>query len=120
MTPRHWDDAAAKCCGLLLDGRAQTSGIRRRGSEATLLLVVNAHHDVVVFTLPKAQAGRDWRRLVDSNRPEQDEDADTATTFKFGHRYEVTGRSLLLFLLRPARPARRPGKDTPSPGTSAA
>jgi len=120
MTPRHWDDAAAKCCGLLLDGRAQTSGIRRRGSEATLLLVVNAHHDVVVFTLPKAQAGRDWRRLVDSNRPEQDEDADTAATFKFGHRYEVTGRSLLLFLLRPARPARRPGKDTPSPGTSAA
>ena len=39
--------------GLLLDGRAQTSGIRRRGSEATLLLIVNAHHDVVVFTLPE-------------------------------------------------------------------
>lgn len=118
MTQQHWADAAAKCCGLLLDGRAQTSGIRRRGSEATLLLVVNAHHDVVVFTLPKAQGGRDWRRLLDTNRPEEDEEIDTAATFKFGHRYEVTGRSLLLFLLRPARPQRRPGKDTPPTSNS--
>ena len=51
--------------------------------------------------------------LWTTNRPEEDEDTDTAATFKFGHRYEVTGRSLLLFLLRPARPARRPGKETP-------
>ena len=107
MTPQHWQDAAARCCGLLLDGRAQLSGIRRRGSEATLLLVVNAHHDVVVFTLPRAQGGRDWRRLVDTNLPEEDEEFDSAAMFKFGHRYEVTGRSLLLFLLRAAKPPSR-------------
>src|SRR5215211_7872706 len=47
MAPQHWQDPRAKCVGLLLDGRAQSSGIPRRGSEATLLLVVNAHHDVV-------------------------------------------------------------------------
>jgi glycogen operon protein len=107
MTPQHWQDGAARCCGLLLDGRAQFSGIRKRGSEATLLLIVNAHHDVVVFTLPKAAGGRDWRRLVDTNLPEEDEEFDSAAMFKFGHRYEVTGRSLLLFHLRPARPTTR-------------
>ena len=107
MTPQHWQDGAARCCGLLLDGRAQFSGIRKRGSEATLLLIVNAHHDVVVFTLPKAPGGRDWRRLVDTNQPEEDEEFDSAAMFKFGHRYEVTGRSLLLFLLRPAKPPNR-------------
>jgi hypothetical protein len=44
--------------GLLLDGRAQESGIKRRGSDATLLLVYNAHPDVVNFT------------LIDTNQPE--------------------------------------------------
>jgi isoamylase len=102
MTPEHWQDPSAKCVGLLLDGRAQTSGIRRRGGEATLLLVANAHHDVVMFTLPKATGGRDWLRLVDTNLPDEDDDYDAAP-FKFGHHYQVTGRSLLLFLLRRPR-----------------
>jgi glycogen operon protein len=111
MTPQHWQDPAAKCCGLLLDGRAQTSGVRKRGSEATVLLIVNAHHDVVLFTLPRAAGGRDWRRLVDTNRPEEDEEFDSAAMFKLGHRYEVTGRSLLLFVLRPQKSHRR-GKSS--------
>ena len=92
-----------RCLGLLLDGRAQTSGIPRRGSEATLLLIVNAHHDVVVFTLPEVTGGRDWVRLIDTNLPEEDDDPEEPARFAFGHRYEVTGRSLLLFLARPAR-----------------
>jgi isoamylase len=103
MTPQHWEDPAAKCLGLLLDGRAQTSGIRRRGSEAMLLLITNAHHDVVVFTLPSAPGGRDWLRLVDTNLPDQDEDLEEALPLKFTHAYEVTGHSLLLFLLRPQK-----------------
>jgi isoamylase len=107
MTPQQWQDAAARCLGLLLDGRAQPSGIRRRGSEATLLLITNAHHDVVVFTLPKAQGGRVWLRLVDTNRPDEDDDHGSSAIFRVGHRYEVTGRSLLLFLLRRSSPARR-------------
>jgi isoamylase len=107
ITPEQWQDPAARCLGLLLDGRAQTSGIRRRGSEATLLLIVNAHHDVVLFTLPEVTGGRDWLRLVDTNLPEEDEDPEEAVRFAFGHRYAVTGRSLLLFLLRPARAPRQ-------------
>ena len=63
----------------------------------------NAHHDVVVFTLPTVPGGRDWLRLLDTNLPDQDEDMEDALPFKFGHPYEVTGRSLLLFLLRPSK-----------------
>jgi hypothetical protein len=51
--------------------------------------------------------GRDWRRLVDTNLPEEDEEFDSAAMFKSGHRYEVTGHSMLLFLLRPAKPQKR-------------
>jgi isoamylase len=103
MAAEHWADPAAKCLGLLLDGRAQTSGIGRRRSEATLLLITNAHHDVVVFTLPTVPGARDWLRVLDTNLPDQDEDMEDALPFKFGHPYEVTGRSLLLFLLRPKK-----------------
>jgi isoamylase len=67
MTADDWHNPAAKCLGILLDGRAQASGIRQRGSEATLLLITNAYHDVVPFILPKVAGGRDWRRLVDTN-----------------------------------------------------
>jgi isoamylase len=103
MTSPHWDDPAAKCVGFILDGRSQTTGIRKRGSEATLFLVTNSHHDVVMFTLPAVTGGMNWVRLVDTNLPDEDEDAEEVKSFKFGHPYEVTGRSLLLFLLRPQR-----------------
>src|SRR3712207_2099484 len=43
MTPEHWDDLKARCLGVLLDGRAQPTGIRRQGSDKTLLLVLNAY-----------------------------------------------------------------------------
>ena len=109
MKPEDWHNAAARCFGLLLDGRAQTSGIRQRGSESTLLLITNAHHDVVLFTLPKVAGGRDWRRLVDTNQPEEDDDPDRPVLFKFGQQYQVTGRSLLLLVLRQARSQRRRG-----------
>jgi glycogen operon protein len=106
MTPENWSDGNARCVGVLLDGRAQQSGIRRRGSEATLLLILNAHHDVVNFKLPEVVGGRDWERLVDTNLPDEDQDPEDVTRFAFGREYQVTGRSMLLFLLRPERRAR--------------
>jgi pullulanase/glycogen debranching enzyme len=56
MTSEQWEDGNARCFGMLLDGRAQESGIKRRGSDATLLLICNAHYDVVSFTLPSVAA----------------------------------------------------------------
>ncbi len=85
--------------GVLLDGRAQETGVRRIGTDSTLLLVLNAHHDVVPFTLPEAVGGSRWVRLIDTNQGESDD----LVEFQFGHSYEVTGRSLLLFILKPAR-----------------
>jgi len=99
MTDKNWRDAVAHCFGVIFDGRAQASGIRRPGSDATLLLVLNSYHDVVRFHLPEIAGGARWELLVDTNRPEQEE----SPSFEFGHDYEVTGRSLLLFALQPAK-----------------
>jgi len=99
MTPAHWEDPNGRCMGILLDGRAQETGLRRVGSDSTLLIVLNSHHDVVPFTLPEAVGGSRWVRLIDTNQGESDGIED----IEFGHTYEVTWRSLLLFILKPAR-----------------
>jgi glycogen operon protein len=104
MTVDHWEDSNGRCMGVLLDGRAQEAGVRRLGSDSTLLLILNGHEDVVPFTLPEAVGGRRWVRLIDTNRGQDDE----LEEFDFEHVYEVTGRSLLLFILRPERQRGQP------------
>ena len=94
MTDNQWSDGNAKCFGMLLDGRAQPTGIKRRGDDATLLIVVNAYHDVVGFKLPDVPDGSLWTRLLDTNDPDGPQQ-----DFKIDHVYEVTRRSLIIFLL---------------------
>jgi glycogen operon protein len=79
--------------GMLLDGRAQTSGVLRPGSEITLLLCLNAHSDVVSFTLPPFVGGTRWFCLIDTNEP----DRGDVRAFATGDAYVLTARSVLLF-----------------------
>ncbi|HEX9434932.1 MAG TPA: glycogen debranching protein GlgX [Burkholderiales bacterium] len=99
MTAAEWDDPNTRCFGMLLDGRAQQSGIRQRGQEATMLIIFNSWQDVVKFTLPSARNNEDegscWELLADTNMP----DLPDGSRLDLGHVYEVTARSLLLFEL---------------------
>ncbi|HEV7266972.1 MAG TPA: glycogen debranching protein GlgX [Falsiroseomonas sp.] len=99
MDNGHWDDPSTSCFGMLLDGRAQATGIRRPASDATLLMVLNAQHERVEFELPEPPAGQHWLLVVDTHRPDMDEPEE----FGFGHPYPVEARTLLLFLLHPER-----------------
>ncbi|MFL9910245.1 glycogen debranching protein GlgX [Paraburkholderia sp. RL17-337-BIB-A] len=104
LSQEQWDDPSMRCFGLVIDGRAQASGIRRPASDATLLLVLNAHHDVVNFTLPDIPEGDQWTCLLDTNMPVRSE----LPQFSAGDAYQVTGRSLLLFALEaPSRATQR-------------
>jgi len=96
MEESHWNDANMRCLGMLMDGRAQTTGIRQRGKNATMLLVINGHHELVEFTLPECPGGRQWSLLIDTNIPGDTEQA----SFETGQKYAVTARSVLLFALQ--------------------
>ncbi|MBD1554006.1 glycogen debranching protein GlgX [Pseudomonas typographi] len=96
MNDEQWQDPHGKALAMVLDGRAQPTGIRKRGDDATLMVIVNAHHDVVNFTLPEVPDGDHWVCLLDTNRT----DADTSEQLAFGQEFMVTGRSFLLFELR--------------------
>ncbi|WNC91791.1 glycogen debranching protein GlgX [Paraburkholderia sp. FT54] len=95
LSQEQWDDPSMRCFGLVIDGRAQASGIRRPASDATLLLVLNAHHDVVNFTLPDIPEGDQWTCLLDTNMPVRAE----LPQFAAGDAYQVTARSMLVFAL---------------------
>ncbi|BFL62728.1 MAG: glycogen debranching protein GlgX [Roseomonas mucosa] len=97
MEDHEWEDASARCLGMLLDGRARATGLHRPAMDITALLVANAHHDVVGFTLPQVVGGTTWHCLMDTNLPEGVE----IESFDSGQEYLVTGRSALLFALEP-------------------
>jgi len=96
MTPEQWQDTSMACFGMLLDGRAQATGIRKSSNDATLLLVISGHTDLVEFTLPECYGGMHWSLLVDTNI----EDLSEKGVFAPHDTYGVTARSLLLFVLR--------------------
>jgi glycogen operon protein len=96
MTPEAWADEGTRCFGLLVDGRAQVSGIKKLASDATLLIVMNAHEGPVDFTLPDIEGSDRWTCLIDTNVPVRDELGE----LKAGEVYQTTGRSVLLLALQ--------------------
>ena len=96
MQGSQWADPNMRCLGMLMDGRAQTSGVKQLGHDATLLLVLNVYQDVVQFTLPKCAGGDQWSLLLDTNIP----DLVEGSVFKMQTPYAVTAHSLLLFELQ--------------------
>jgi glycogen operon protein len=71
MTDVHWADRDARTLALMLNGRAGAH-IGPRGQPETdtrLLILFNAHHESVAFTLPDAGEGRAWCRVLDTDAP---------------------------------------------------
>jgi glycogen operon protein len=100
MREEKWKDNSTHCFGMMTDGRAQPTGIRQKGSDATVLIVFNAHYDLVEFTLPQCAGGSSWTLLVDTAH----EAGTSRATFETGDAYETSPHSLLLFVLQaPAR-----------------
>ena len=96
MQTRDWDDPGMKCFGMLIDGRAPATGIRKPGQDTTILIAANAHHDMVTFTLPDCITGKSWQLVFDTTLPEPAE----VQYFALGDTYDMTSCSLLLFALQ--------------------
>ena len=100
MQPEEWNDQNMRCFGMLLDGRAQETGVHERGHETTILIVINDHYDVVQFTIPEISSGSAWSLVLDTNVME----TGHHPVFKTGDAYDVTARSVLMFALEPNGP----------------
>lgn len=98
MQELQWNDSNIAWLGMMLDGRTQPTGIRKSGSDATLLLIMNAHPDPVHFVLPSVEHGSQWRCLVNTNETFAGD--GPLGNFALGHEFLVTGRSFLVFELQ--------------------
>jgi len=94
MTPEEWGDERMKCFGMLIDGRGRPTGVRQRGTEAAMLIVLNSHYDLVNFTLPEYPDGETWDLILDTDIP----DRTAPYKGKMGDVFGITGRSLFLFI----------------------
>jgi glycogen operon protein len=95
MESHEWSDARARCIGVILDGRAQISGIPKKGGDVTLLLIVNAHHDCAKFRMSKSAGGQGWLEVLNTECMDADKRSKDIRC-KFGEIHEVPGRSLIL------------------------
>ena len=103
-----WTDAAMKCVGMLMDGRAQINSVPQDGDHSTMLLIVNAARDAIAFTMPECADAKTWTRLIDTadaNRSEKQ--------FDVGDMCPVPSRSLVLLRLDTAHPVLEPDVHAP-------
>ncbi len=91
-----WQNAEARCIGMLVNGGA---GPHRtaRGTHATdgvFLIVANAAAQPVPFTLPALPGSGGWRRVLDTASPTMAQDINV---YGPGRRCTVSAQSLVLF-----------------------
>ncbi|MBD8643221.1 MULTISPECIES: glycogen debranching protein GlgX [unclassified Stenotrophomonas] len=96
MQEADWTDAGARSVGLVLEGKAQHSGVREHANDATLLILINAWHEGVSFKLPDdEQTPLHWKLMVST-----DEALDRESVPKGSTEFLAPPRSVTVFECR--------------------
>jgi glycogen operon protein len=109
MTQAEWDQDFARCLGVYLSGAA-IERLDRRGRpvrDDDFLVLFNAHHETIEFTLPAFHAERAWYVVLDTARnllPHLDARGAILASRESGRaqpadaRYALQGRSLAVLV----------------------
>ena len=97
-TAEHWRNTQARCIVLLLNGRAGTHAgpDGQPLSDGVMLIVLNAHADILTVTLPDVPGGRGWRCVLDTRVADG---AGDERLHLAGRSVLVDGRTVLVFTL---------------------
>ncbi len=72
MSDYHWQEPKARCLGMLLAGDAgeyfTPDGYPE--TDDTLLIILNAGHMTIPFSMPTVRGAAQWRCLLDTSRPQ--------------------------------------------------
>jgi isoamylase len=98
MTKEAWNSGFVRSLAMRLAGDAidevDEKGEHIKGD--TLLLLFNAHHETITFTLPTEGEGKAWVCALDTARPKEKEEE---SHFLGGIQFDLLGRSLVVFRL---------------------
>ncbi len=97
MNEEDWREGLAKSIGVFLNGEAIPSPDPRGEpvTDASFLLLLNAHDEPIDFTLPKGDWGQEWEVLIDTSH-EGDEEGAPARLRLGGEQVAVESRSLVV------------------------
>ena len=95
MNDEEWNQHFARSLGVLLAGQGltETDQRGRRVTDLDFLLLFNAHHEEIAFSLPNHAAVRRWRVVIDTTH---EDGLAHDGTFDGGSPYPLKGRSLAL------------------------
>jgi glycogen operon protein len=97
MTEEAWNRGYARCLGVRWAGDL-IGDVDERGEDIvgdTMLLLLNAHHEAIPFTLPATREGELWERLLDTADPQ-----GMPLVCTGGQQYELQGRSMAVLHTR--------------------
>ena len=99
MSEEAWNTGYGQCLGVRLPGDL-IGDVNERGEPITgdsIVLLVNAHHETVPFTLPSRDGGSGWERLIDTA-----ESVNDPIIVPGGKQYDVKGRSMVVLRSHPS------------------
>ena len=99
MTEENWQDPLARCIGLRLAGDA-IDEVDAQGepiTDDTLLILLNAHHEPLAFTLPAHRPGVKWELILDTRTAEG---RRLHRPMRGGEVYNLEGRCVAVLQLR--------------------
>jgi isoamylase len=94
MDDKAWNAGFVRCMGVRLAGDL-INDVTERGEPIvgdTILILLNAHHEPIPFTLPRYKKGQYWERLFDTAL-----DSGAGERFQENHQYPLQGRSMTVF-----------------------
>jgi len=99
MTDEDWNKGYVRCLGIRLAGDAieETDAKGRPIIGDTLLILLNAHHEMLPFTMPAHKRGVRWELLLDTIGAER---SRQVKLLKGGDPYDLEARSLAVLRLR--------------------
>ncbi len=111
MNDEEWNSGHMRCLGMLLNGVIMDEWDERGQHlhDDIFLLLLNAYHEPVPFTVPGTEADPEWEMVLDTAVADQ----TAGQMYRSGQQYPLEGRSLVLLQQRvPWRPADDDGEAT--------
>ncbi len=105
MSDEAWDSGFVKCIGMRLAGDV-IGDVDERGEpirDETALVLLNAHHETIPFTLPKTQDGQIWECELDTASGD-----DMPSPRHGGDVLDLRDRSLVVLFTRDEADGRQP------------
>jgi isoamylase len=98
MADEAWNAPHVRCLGMWLAGEAavETEDEDDNVHRDPLLILLNAHYETILFTLPAPPSGSIWECVVDTS----EDDPDARRPLRRGAKFELKARSLALLRQR--------------------